>query len=183
MSQPTSEVNPDLYPIALPPDATSFQGISGKTYYVERKRNLSVARDRWLEKFGIHAMLGRDAMSWLIEARDVYDDLNRSRFVDAGVRLNNLITGASDLASKASPAYQVCTLFINEEHEDRRTYDFDYAQQKIADWQHIESGFFLGLALAYLNTTSTQLSELMQTFLGLNLPNLGIQNPGPSSTE
>lgn len=174
MSQPTETPNSDLYPLALAPDATSFKGISGKTYFVERKNTLSVARDRVLEQIGLHSLLGRDAMSLLKEGRMVYDDLNRQQYADAATRLHNLLKGASDMASKYAPLYQVCTLFINEEHEDRRTYDYEYAQRKIEDWQHIERDFFFGSALAYLNTTSEQLSEVMASYLALTLPNLSL---------
>ncbi|OJW75701.1 hypothetical protein [Spirosoma sp. 48-14] len=175
-----SEINHDLLPVRLSPTQKKFEA-GGHTYYVEHEARLSVARDRWLEKFNLYGLLGRDAATVLREIRSAYDSLNSGRVVDAGVTLNNILLGLGDLNAKAAPLYYICTLFINRQDEDRKAYDLEFARQKIEDWQGIERDFFLSLALSYLTITGQQLNTLMETFSTVSLPELTLKTPPSDS--
>jgi len=170
-------INPDLLPIRLDPAVGSFTA-NGHTYHVEREARLSVARDRWLEKFGLYGILGRDAGTILRELRRAYDANNAGKPGDTAVILDNLLSGVADLNAKEAPLYYICTLFINRTDEDRRGYDLEFAKQKIEDWQGVESAFFLSLGLNFLTITGQQLSTLMENS-SLSLPEMSLSPPPP----
>lgn len=174
-----SEINPDLLPLALEPTTLKFEA-GGHVYYVEREARLSVARDRWLEKFGIYSLLGRDGIAFLKEVRKAYDANNASKPGDVAVILDNILKGAADLNAKEAPIYYLCTLFINRQDEDRRSYDLEFAKQKIQDWQGIERDFFLHSGLSFLKITGQQFSTLMESFSSLDLPGVSLSPPSDS---
>ncbi|GAB4052543.1 hypothetical protein [Spirosoma litoris] len=175
-----SEINSSLFPVDIQPNAPQFEA-NGRIYTVDREVRLSVDRDWWLEKFSIGALTGRDGMAILREIRRAYDALNAGTIVDAGVILDNVMRGAADLNAKEAPLYYICTLFINREDENRRHYDLELAKQKIADWRAagINSDFFKASALNYLSITGAHLNTLMETFSGINLPELSLSDQGP----
>jgi hypothetical protein len=177
-----ADINPDLFPIQLDPAVKTFEA-NGHTYHVEREGRISIARDRWLEKFGLYAMLGRDAKAFLNEVRRAYDALNAGKSLDSGVIMDNLMKGAADLMAKEAPLYYICTLFMNRTDEDRRGYDLELGKQKILDWEAagIDRNFFLSMALSYLSFTGDELSVLMQTFSSVRTPDLTMNPPGASS--
>jgi hypothetical protein len=176
-----ADINPDLLPVQLDPTVKIFEA-NGHTYHVEREGRISIARDRWLEKFGLYAMLGRDAKSFLNEVQRAYNALNAGKSLDSGVIMDNLMKGASDLTAKEAPLYYLCTLFINRTDEDRRGYDVELGKQKILDWEAagIDRNFFLSMGLSYLSFTGEELSVLMQTFSGLRTPDLTMGQPSAS---
>ncbi|MBC3785712.1 hypothetical protein [Spirosoma utsteinense] len=179
-----ADINPELLPIQLDPAVTTFEA-NGHTYHVERQARMTIARDRWLEKFGLYALLGRDGMSFLKEVRRAYDALNAGKALDSGVIMDNLMRASADLSAKEAPLYYVCTLFINRTDEDRRGYDLELGKQKILDWEAagIDRNFFLSLGLNFLSITGAQLSSLMQTYSGIRTPELTMQDPSVSESE
>lgn len=172
-----SQINPNLLPIRLDLNAPSFEA-GGHTYHVEREARLSVDRDHYLERFSLGALTGRDGMAILREVRRAYDFLNQGKPIDCGVVLDNVMKGAADLSAKEAPLYYICTLFINRTDEDRRTYDLELGKQKIADWRKagIERDFYIASALNYLSITGAQLTTLMESFSGLDLPSLNLED-------
>ncbi len=179
-----SDINPDLLPVRLDPAAASFRA-NGHTYTVDREMRLSIARDRWLEKFGLYALLGRDAMSLLKEVRRAYDALNASKPLDAGVVLDNIMKGAADLSAKEAPLLYICTLFINREGEDRRSYDLELGKQKIADWEvaGFERDVFMSWGLNFLSITGEELTQLFRNFSGVKLPETTLNEPNLSGNK
>lgn len=167
------ETNQELYPKTLDPSTTEFVA-NGVKYYVEREGKLSIIRDRFLEKFSLYSLLGRNASVLLKELKEVYNSINAGKMADAAVKVNDLIKAAVEIDTKHGPLLYVCTLFINREGEDRRSYELEDAKRKLADWEAegIDSGFFLGLALSFLTSTAENWSELIQTFSSASLVSL-----------
>jgi len=184
-----SERNPDLLPVNLSPNTTSFEA-DGHTYTVDHALELSVIRNRYLEKYSLYATLGRDAKSLLLEARRIYDFLNESKLADAVLTTDNLMRGAADLQNRESPILYICTLFINRENEDVRAYSPELGKQKIDDWAKagITFNFFLSWALNFLRISDAHLNALTQISLSASLPVLDIlsqevKSPSPSATS
>lgn len=192
MAQPTTDrldnaESSNLLPVNLPATTTEFVA-NGHTYFVQHNLELSVARDRWLERYSLYASLGRDASSLLAEVRRIYDFLNESKIADAVVTADNLMRGAADLLSRESPILYICTLFINRENEDLKGYDPELAKQKIADWNTagITKRFFLSWGLSFLRITDENLSVLTRISLSASLPVLdvlGQKPPEPSPLD
>lgn len=160
----------NLFPIELELTTSTFEA-GGYIYHVERNGRLSVARDRWLEKFSIFSLMGRQSSAILGEIKKAYEALNSGKPVDCGVLLHNLMQGAAEIGAKAAPLYYICTLFINREGEDRRTYSLELGEQKIADWENLDAFFFKQLALNYLQITNESWSSAVQS-LTVNLADL-----------
>ncbi|RIV23599.1 hypothetical protein DYU11_11500 [Fibrisoma montanum] len=174
--------NPDLYPVELDPSASSFVA-NGHTYYVEREGRLSVERDGWLEKFGLYATLGRQSTVLVADMRRVHDALNDGKLADAAIIVDNIIKAAADMSIKAAPLYYICTLFINREDEDRKSYSLELGKQKIADWSGISAFFFSHLALSYLQITAESWKSLIQSISAVPTVDMTLQTPSPLPFE
>ncbi|MGF7219038.1 hypothetical protein GGR92_005218 [Spirosoma lacussanchae] len=161
-----------ITPVDLELTTSTFVA-DGHTYHVNRNGRLSVERDRWLEKFGLFALLGRQSSAFLTELNRLYQAINAGKLADAAVLTDNLMKGAADLGAKSSPLYYICTLFINEEGEDTRHYTLELGEQKIKHWETagISAFFFKKLALDYLQITEELWSKTIQS-ISLNLPSL-----------
>lgn len=172
-----TNLNPsDLYPVMLDPASTKRFVANGVTYNVERDSGLTAIREKWLERFRIHSLYGRQPGEIITELTQAYASNNASKHGDVAVRLDNLIRGMKDMEKKSGPLYYVCTLFINRDGEKRTAYSLDDAEAKIKDWEesNIDSRFFLSVALAWLISTSENWLTLTRSYseLGIiNLPN------------
>ncbi len=168
-----------IFPQLLDRETTSFVA-NGVTYEVDRNSGLSVARDRWLEKFSLYSMLGRQPVDIISAIKEAYAAVNNSKLADAAVKLDNLLVGVMNLESKAGPLWYVCTLFINRKGEDRRKYSLADADAKIADWEAegLDRDFFMGAGLAYLMSTASDYVRLTQSYSELGIqprPNLDLK--------
>ena len=119
------------------------------------------------------------------ETRRAYEALNAGKVADAAVLLDNLMKGIQDMEKKYAPLLYVCTLFINREEEDRKTYDLDLAAQKIKDWEEagIDRDFFTALGASFLSATKQRFEELIQTFSGVWLPSLDLSPPSGNESS
>lgn len=67
--------------------------------------------------------------------QSVYNQVNKMKFADAAVNLNDLIRGISKIQEREPTVLKICALFINAEDEDRTQYSQDMVNKKIADWK------------------------------------------------
>lgn len=176
-----SDINPDLLPVRLEPTTTRFEA-DGHTFFVEFEAKLSIARNRWLEKFGIYANLGRDANAIRQEIMRAYQANNDSKPGDVAVILDNALKSVTDIIAKESPLLYIATLFINRQDEDRKSFDLEFAKQKIESWSRagLESEFFFHWALSYLKISGQLLLTLMENSSMPNLPSLNLTPPNLS---
>lgn len=133
----------------LDPTAQSFE-CNGKTYYIES--NLSIARFCEYQIMEKEAGFGTTFKAIFDELHSLYDLMNNTKFVEASIKLHNLVTGVSRLQDKEPVLLKMCALFINEENEDRTTITNDDIVRKIDDWkkEYEVNGFFT-LALNMVN--------------------------------
>jgi hypothetical protein len=65
----------------------------------------------------------------------MYQLLNKQKFADCVVHLNNLMRGIAKLQEREPTVLKICALFINTDDEDRSTFSNDIVARKIADWK------------------------------------------------
>ncbi|WP_460974094.1 hypothetical protein [Spirosoma migulaei] len=185
-----SEPNPDLQPVILSPNTKQFEA-DGHLFHVQHDLDLPLIRNRYLEKYSLFAALGRHEKALIAEMHRAYQANNESRPGDVAVILDNLIRGTADLLSRETPVLYICTLFINRHDEDTKTFDPEFATQKIESWKKagIANSFFLASALSFLKISDENLNTLTQISLGSRLPTLDVlrqdhpQSPSQSDSN
>ena len=125
----------------LNPEARSFEA-GGKEYFIETQ--LSISRFHQYQIYEKEAGFGmsfKDMFSNLIKMRE---ELNKVKFVDCAVRLDNLINGMAKLEEKEHVLLKMCALFMNTKDEDRSIINDDIIAEKIEDWSEYDvNGFFM----------------------------------------
>jgi hypothetical protein len=107
---------------------------NGKEYRVEKE--LSIARFKELESMQVELYYGFDMEGMFKKMKEAFNDLNKSKVADASVKLYRLMEGVADKVDKREPvALRICTLFLNTEGEDAKTWSEELANEKIKDWQ------------------------------------------------
>ena len=79
--------------------------------------------------------------------------LNKTQFVPAAVMINNIKQGVVKVQEREPVMLKMCTLFINYEGEDIRTFTNDMIDKKITDWkaEGIAMNDFFTVALNSIN--------------------------------
>jgi len=106
---------------------------NGTTYYIES--GLSIERFceyQILEKEAAFSMSFKKIFENL---KDVHRLMNEVKFVEAAVKLDNLMRGVAKLEEREPTLLKMCALFINTEDEDRTTINNDMIVKKIEDWK------------------------------------------------
>lgn len=106
---------------------------NGTTYYIES--GLSIERYceyQILEKEAAFSMSFKKIFENL---KEVHRLMNEVKFVEAAVKLDNLMRGVAKLEEREPTLLKMCALFINTEDEDRTTINNDMIVKKIEDWK------------------------------------------------
>lgn len=106
---------------------------NGTTYYIES--GLSIERFceyQILEKEAAFSMSFKKIFENL---KEVHRLMNEVKFVEAAVKLDNLMRGVAKLEEREPTLLKMCALFINTEDEDRTTINNDMIVKKIEDWK------------------------------------------------
>ena len=155
----------------LNPEARSFEA-GGKEYSIETQ--LSISRFHQYQIYEKEAGFGmsfKDMFSNLIKMRE---ELNKVKFVDCAVRLDNLINGMAKLEEKEHVLLKMCALFMNTKDEDRGDINDDMITAKIDSWKNeYEVNGFFTLALNTVNGFFTIYKEMHQSISAA----LGEQKP------
>lgn len=145
----------------LDPQARSFVA-NGKTYYVETR--LSISRFHQYQIYEKEAGFSITFAGMVATLRDAYQDLQTLKAMDAGVKINNLLAGISNIAEKEHVLLKMCALFMNTEEEDRGEINEDTISAKIADWEkEYEVNGFFTQALNTVNGFFKIYAEMHQT--------------------
>jgi hypothetical protein len=129
---------------------------NGKTYLLEKK--ISIARKIECDKLLIEVTGGGNMGENFSDWKKVYELCNDKKFADIAVLAHNRMEGVKKWQDRHDPVLSLCTLFINEESEDRRIISAEMISAKIKDWEAagIEYTFFLTMANGLLkNLTAT----------------------------
>ena len=133
----------------LDPTARSFMA-GGKEYFIETNLSISRFHDYQIyEKEAGFGMTFKDMFQNLLKVRE---DLNKVKFVDCAVRVDNLINGMAKMEEKEHTLLKMCALFMNTKDEDRGEINDDMISAKIEAWQNeYEVNGFFTLALNTVN--------------------------------
>lgn len=112
---------------------TSFIA-NGKEYFIES--GLSISRFCEYQILEKEAAFSTSFSGMFKDLRDIYDLMNSIKFVEASVKLDNLMSGVSKLQEKEPTLLKMAALFINTANEDRATITADQITRKIEDWSH-----------------------------------------------
>lgn len=136
---------------------------NGKEYFIEN--GFSISRYCEYQVLEKELGFGNTFKGMYDKLLSLYDLMNKVKFVEASVALNNMLTGITKIEEREPSMLKLCALFINTKDEDRTTITDDLIAQKINDWkvEGIEIKDFFTLALntmdgfieAYKNLTQT----------------------------
>lgn len=141
----------------------SFEA-NGKRYYFEM--DISTERFKEYEKLQAEIGFGVDFQTIFDRLKELYKLLNEQKFADSAVVAHNMMTGISrQLNKRINPALQLATLMINTKEEDRSTWSYELAEEKIADWKDYEVQGFFQFAVSLVNGLSDAYNEIIQSTL------------------
>lgn len=141
---------------------------NGRNYIIEDRLSIFRAVEASKMEFELFDLTAINVKNQLIFA---YNDLNGNnkektvKFADASVKIHNLVTKIDkNFNFKDLAVLRYCSLYINEEGEDRRTITPEGINQKIEDWQEAGfeiTGFFL-LVLSVLPSVRKDFNKYME---------------------
>lgn len=106
---------------------------NGTEYIIEGA--LSIERYAELQLFEKELANGMTFQTMFDKLQSLYSKLNKQKFADCAVELNDMIRGYAKLQEREPAILKICTLYINAKEEDRRTWNADMMNAKIADWK------------------------------------------------
>jgi hypothetical protein len=160
-----------IEPRTVPDNATEFEA-NGKTY---RKANsLSFNRYGWMEQLQVKLGFGRDPHEMFKSEAEAFGLLNKMKFAEAAVHINNNMSGLAAIAEREPhPIFKMFALFWNYEGENVGTMTDDLMAEKMVDFDAsgIDSAFFFrsamvnvpGLLAAYRACISHFSTEILPT--------------------
>lgn len=155
----------------LDTSARSFTA-GGVEYFIETQ--LSISRFHQYQIYEKEAGFGLTFKDMFQNLLKVREDLNKVKFVDCAVRVDNLINGMAKMEEKEHTLLKMCALFMNTKDEDRGEINDDMITAKIETWQNeYEVNGFFTLALNTVNGFFTIYKEMHQSISAA----LGEQKP------
>lgn len=106
---------------------------NGTTYYIES--GLSIERFCEYQILEKEAGFGLSFKKIFENLKDLHGLMNNMKFVEAAVKLDNMMTGVAKLEEREPTLLKICALFINAKDEDRTTINNDTIVKKIEDWK------------------------------------------------
>lgn len=142
---------------------------NGKRYIIET----SISRKRWAFylRESVNLAFGQTVEEIFNAFLEIYNITNEEGFRrgDVAVICRDAMKGIEMIANRdKETVVRLCTLFINEENEDRRTINEDMIAQKIEDWDEagVDMNSFFQFALAFI----PNFKSLYEASLELTLP-------------
>ncbi len=148
MADSQSDEQPNEQVIQLPANAKSFEA-AGIRYYVET--SLSIGRYKHYQRMEQELGFNVNFSGLVSKMVSAYNALNERRDADAAVLMKEMLEGTTFLKEKTPIALYVATLFINRSDENRAEWSQTIAEEKLEHWKHIDSNFFLAVALGRVN--------------------------------
>ncbi len=106
---------------------------NGKVYTIEE--GISIERYAELQLLEKEMAYGFTVKGIFDKLQTVHANMNKLRFVESAIILNDLMRGAAKLEERTPTILKICTLFMNTPGEDRTTISTDLMDEKITDWK------------------------------------------------
>lgn len=142
-------------------NASSFIA-NGKEYFIES--NLSVQRFIEYQELEIQASFSIDFKTMYSTLLQVREGINNGKFLDSGIKVDNLLNGITQMQKKQPNALKMCALFMNTKDECRATITNDRIEEKISDWSEYEVEGFFVLALTSIHGFTDIYKKMLQAF-------------------
>lgn len=147
-------------------NTNAFKSASGKEYIVYP--SLTARRFEVFERLQVEMEHATTLSAFRGEVAGAYELLNKSKFADAAVKINNLLNGAARIENgQPHPLLLICSLFICPAEENQAEWSEAEATEKIKDWAGVDIAFFLASAKRLLSrfitdyaTDSLNISEV-----------------------
>lgn len=110
-----------------------FFEANGKKYFIEG--GMSIERYAEFQIYEKELAYGLTVKGLFDKLGELWRMLNKLKFADAAVLLNDIIRGVSKLEDREPVVLKICALVINEENEDRTQFSQDMITRKILDWK------------------------------------------------
>lgn len=137
---------------------------NGTEYFIES--GLSIKRFCEYQILEKEAAFSTSFEGMFNELRNIYDLLNGVKFVEASVKLDNLMSGIVKLQEKEPTLLKMAALFINTKDEDRASITQDQISRKIEDWsQEYDVRDFFQFALSTIKNFTAVYSSATQNTL------------------
>lgn len=145
-------------------NAGSFEA-NGETYYIEG--GFTIARYAEFQILEKEMGYGLTFKSMYEKHEKLYQLVNKQKFADAAVLLNDVMRGIAKLNEREPTILKVCALSINTAGEDRTTITQDLINKKIADWKKegIDMRDFFSVASSLINGFSEIYRTIAQDIL------------------
>ncbi|HYH14948.1 MAG TPA: hypothetical protein VD794_07005 [Flavisolibacter sp.] len=140
---------------------------NGKRYIIESE--LSIERFSQYQMLEMELGYGLTFKSLYEKLTKVYEQVNKMKFADAAVQLDNIIRGVANIGKQDHAIFKMCALFCNTEGEDRSTINQDMIDAKIDDWKKegIQASDFFRLASSTVRGLYEALQNTVQNISGL----------------
>jgi hypothetical protein len=119
--------------IRLDPDTTTFTTKSGKTYTVLPTLP-SITRQKQLNIFEVELGLGYTVEEIIERLKEMAAAQNSQKFFDVSVGIYELLNRIRSIGKRENIIYDICTLFMVYDGEEKEKYDKVIMDQKIQDW-------------------------------------------------
>lgn len=106
---------------------------NGRDYFIEG--SLSIARYAEFQIYEKELAYGLTVKGLYEKLKAVNKFLDKIRFVDAVVAINDVMRGVMKLEEREPVVLKICALYCNTTDEDRTVINEDMITQKIADWK------------------------------------------------
>lgn len=106
---------------------------NGKKYFIEGA--MSIERYAEFQLYEKELAYGLTVKGIFERLQKVYQLLNKMQFADSAVIIYDVIKGLAKLEDREPTVLKICALIINEENEDRKEFNEDLINRKIADWK------------------------------------------------
>lgn len=139
----------------------SFEA-NGKEYFLQT--SLTVGRFIIYQQLELEASFSLDLRTMFTELQKVRTSINEGKFLDSGIRVDNMLNGITHLHKKEPALLKICALFINTAGENLETITEQQITDKINDWKEYEVSGFFQMGLASINGFLDTYKEMQEAY-------------------
>lgn len=122
---------------------------NGRLYRIDSE--LSIERFAEYQILEKEAGFGVNFKTIFNSLKQIHSLMNEVKFVEAAVKLDNLMRGVAETEKRKPTLLKICALFINREDEDITTINNTIIEEKINDWKEYDVNSFFQFALATID--------------------------------
>jgi hypothetical protein len=133
----------------------AFKGADGRTFFIELPELLGIDRKRAFDKALTTAAFGVGVKGMIKNLLAMREAFNKQEMAEVGHLITTQIKTATNINERSEATLEICTLFMNEEGEDRNKVPTEaQTEDKITCWNNagIPYSFFVHCAGTFNDT-------------------------------